>query len=113
MRESQRLTVPDMQPRSFRERWLTWPWRPWVKEKRVGLKPDPNVYTLGGTHYPTYVLGHPQIIQALREAAGGEDRLRAAITGYDEDGHPQVEVGTGEQLNDRLMFRVSGGGWGQ
>lgn len=27
-------------PRTFRERWFSWPWRPWIKIKRV-LKPLP------------------------------------------------------------------------
>ena len=59
--------------RTLKERWLSWPWRPWVKtrEKKV-----PAIYKVmnpsrgAGWFGPSYfLLAHPQKMAELREAS--------------------------------------------
>lgn len=63
--ESPHLTksVNRVVPRSFRERWFSRPWCPWVREKTVTVQePDPQCYVMGNT-----VVMHPSAARALKE----------------------------------------------
>lgn len=55
-------------PRTFRERWLALPWRPWVKSRTVqvaNMVPDPNFYV---DHAHRTITAHPVMVERLREA---------------------------------------------
>lgn len=39
------LVVTKSRPKSWRERLLSWPWRPWQKAL-IWSEPDPNVYKM-------------------------------------------------------------------
>lgn len=43
IRENALLTISKSRRRSWRERLLTWPWRPWRK-LHVWSEPDPSIY---------------------------------------------------------------------
>ncbi len=48
--------------RNFRERWLSWPWMPWVKTKTVTYRmPLEDIYMIGNN-----VFCHPAIAVRLR-----------------------------------------------
>lgn len=54
------MPVTTTVDRTCRERLLSWPWKPWIKTKKVTEKyPDPNVYTVG-----ELIICHPAV--ALR-----------------------------------------------
>jgi hypothetical protein len=58
-------TVTEQRParRSWRERLLSWPWRPWVAAKEISVKvPDPHCYT-----FDNVVVCHPAMATELRE----------------------------------------------
>lgn len=63
--ESIHCTVPEEQVtrRSWRERLLSWPWRPWITERRVVVQvPSPNVYLID-----QIIVCHPVMAMLLRE----------------------------------------------
>ena len=65
IRVSALLTVTRTRPRSWRERLLTWPWRPWLSHE-ICHEPDPRVYKLG--HQGRQILiAHPAVAAVLRE----------------------------------------------
>ena len=50
--------------RSWRERLLSRPWRPWKTTKIVvSQEPDPNLYRIGRTQ----IVGHPATIAKLKK----------------------------------------------
>jgi hypothetical protein len=54
--------------RSWRERLLSWPWRPWVATKEISVEvPDERYYTFGNV-----VVCHPAVAQQLREELAKE-----------------------------------------
>lgn len=57
--ESLHAVTREQVPRSRRERWLSWPWRPWVKTKTVE---KPAMYQMLDR-----VIAHPVLAQKLRE----------------------------------------------
>lgn len=66
--ESDHLTVQEecTNQRSWRERLLSWPWRPWqATEVIIEQVPDPNVYWVKGR---AAIVCHPAIAQCIREA---------------------------------------------
>ena len=70
-------TVVDRVQRSLVERWLTWPWRPWVRTKLVQISvPSDEVLRIGNR-----LIVHPAMLERLRRGliaerptapAGGE-----------------------------------------
>ena len=49
--------------RTKRERWLSWPWKPWVKFKQIPLEePSYDFVVLDDK-----IIGHPTAVAALRE----------------------------------------------
>jgi hypothetical protein len=59
------LTVVERVPRPWRERLLTWPWRPWQAVRLVShTVPDPHVYRFG----PACLVGHPLTLTRIRNA---------------------------------------------
>ena len=73
------LTIHKVEPvrRTWRERLLSWPWKPWVAERlEITMAPDPNLYRAGAV-----IVGHPETIKAATahlaaQAAGGADHAR-------------------------------------
>ena len=65
--ESPALTVAvhERVPRPWRERLLTWPWRPWQATRPVTVTvPDPHLYRFGSA----CVLAHPVTLAHFRNA---------------------------------------------
>jgi hypothetical protein len=61
-------TVTEQRParRSWRERLLSWPWRPWVAAKEISVEvPDLHFYTFGNV-----VVCHPAVAQQVRVELG-------------------------------------------
>lgn len=59
--------VTTVQPRSWRERLLTLPWRPWQRTKYVTENlPSPTVIFL---HEQRTIVAHPETIRRMRDAA--------------------------------------------
>jgi hypothetical protein len=57
------VTEQRLARRSWRERLLSWPWRPWQATKHVSVEvPDERLYTFGNV-----VVCHPATAQKLRE----------------------------------------------
>lgn len=53
---------PEQVRRTWRERWTTWPWRPWVATKTVVPQvPDDQVYQVRGA----FVM-HPAVYHQLK-----------------------------------------------
>lgn len=65
--DSNLLKFTDV-PRTWHERLLTWPWRPWKKTKRVSL-PDPDFYGVGND-----IVCHPVTAQRLRRVMAEHDK---------------------------------------
>lgn len=66
LRESVYCTVSEERVvrRTWKERLLSWPWKPWVAEKTIFIQvPDEHVYQIG--RY-TFVC-HPAIAKQIRE----------------------------------------------
>lgn len=63
--ENPHLTKLEQQtvPRSTRERWLSWPWRPWQKTKVImAIVPDTeSVYVTSG-----FIVCHPAAADLVR-----------------------------------------------
>jgi hypothetical protein len=63
--ESLYLVVPDGEQivkRTWRQRLLSWPWRPWVSTTHIAkYKPDQNLYKIGEDS----IVGHPVTIAKL------------------------------------------------
>jgi hypothetical protein len=65
------VTVEERVPRSWHERLLTRPWRPWQATRAVSRTvPDPQVYRLG----PACLVGHPLTLTRIRS-----ERYRAQL----------------------------------
>lgn len=63
--EASYLTVPKEEVilRSWKERLLSWPWKPWEKEKTVTtMVPDEKIYKTGNQ-----IICHPAIAQQLKD----------------------------------------------
>lgn len=63
-------TVIEQRParRSWCERLLSWPWRPWQATKQISVEvPDERYYTFGNV-----VVCHPAMAQELRERLANE-----------------------------------------
>lgn len=60
------LTITKTAVRTWKERFLSWPWRPWQK-LRIWQEPDPNVYVTKDA-----IICHPAIAQKLREQVADE-----------------------------------------
>jgi len=57
------ITVEEHVPRPWRERLLTWPWRPWQTTRLVSRTvPDPHLYRFGSA----CVLAHPATLARFR-----------------------------------------------
>jgi hypothetical protein len=66
------ITVTEHVPRPWRERLLTWPWRPWQALRTVThTEPNPAVLWIGNT-----VVGHPATLRKFLTARYGA-QLRA------------------------------------
>lgn len=77
--ENASLTVSRVRDRTWRERLLSWPWRPWQKAV-VWSEPDPNYYMMdtGNLHLMgTNVEPGPQVLVAHPATAA---RLRAELS---------------------------------
>lgn len=62
--ESTMLTrrVPSRRTRTWRERWLSWPWRPWARDCACTIEePDPMVYQVPGG-----LMMHPATAQQFK-----------------------------------------------
>lgn len=62
------LTVPKEVPRTRRERWLSWPWRPWKRTKWIQVA-DSMIYNSFQDGKRT-LIAHPEVIARLAELAG-------------------------------------------
>lgn len=60
--------------RSWRQRLLSWPWRPWVRKITISA-PDPTLYFDVTTY--TYS-GHPATIAAFRKLWREKESLRSS-----------------------------------
>lgn len=70
VRFSEYLTKPEERivSRSWRERWLSWPWRPWVATRTLTVQvPSNEALMVGG-----YLVMHPQAFKALQSGASKE-----------------------------------------
>jgi hypothetical protein len=57
------ITEQCLARRSWRERLLSWPWRPWVATRMVDIEvPDPHCHTFGNV-----MVCHPAVAQRVRE----------------------------------------------
>lgn len=102
--ESVHLVVsgPPMEiVRTWSERLMSWPWRPWQRVKIVATQtPDPNFYRIGsGKLGRPKLLAHPATVQRLRDTLGseGQDAYEAkyyADEAHTEDRHQAADDGT-------------------
>lgn len=63
--ESEFFTIPKKQivNRSWRERLLSWPWRPWITEKEIEIRvPDTNLYRMNSHTF----VGHPATVAQIK-----------------------------------------------
>lgn len=72
LREDASFIVYCHRERSWRERLLSWPWRPWRRIARW-IEPDPNLYQFRTTRglalgQETYLVGHPATVRSVRAA---------------------------------------------
>lgn len=56
--------------RTLKERWLTWPWRPWAKTKTESVpaiyevrNPSQGMFSLEPSHF---LVAHPQKLKEIR-----------------------------------------------
>ena len=61
--------VARHEPRTARERWLSWPWRPWVRTKTIAYAEPADPLVIGGHT----VIVHPVHERKLRLAASPAD----------------------------------------
>ena len=64
--------VTHRRPRTWRTRWMTWPWRPWVSHTVVGHE-IPDIWRLL-IHRPNgqeEIICHPLAIEVLAHRYGG------------------------------------------
>ncbi len=68
--ESYHMVIPDgtkSARRSWRERLLTRPWRPWKSHKTVtNYKPDPQLMPMPDMFGTPALVGHPETIRRLK-----------------------------------------------
>ena len=80
--ENSNMTIGKSRPKTLKERWFSWPWRPWVKLV-VWQEPDPNCYEMpyppmfsvsGGFENPkeTSLFAHPVTAAKIRAAIAPE-----------------------------------------
>ena len=60
--EDPRLVKIETVPRSWCERLISWPWRPWMTTRTV-IRPDPTIHFDASSM--TYI-GHPSMLRELR-----------------------------------------------
>lgn len=71
--------VSEQVERTSKERWLSWPWKPWVKYKTIIRQEiDQNVYilTTGGERI---IVGHPKIIAIIRKELSGLEKWYESV----------------------------------
>ncbi len=59
--------------RSWKERLLSWPWKPWDDFKRVpNMEPDPKLISMPGAFGAPTLVGHPETMRRLKSRLEGE-----------------------------------------
>lgn len=58
------LLDPFMRRKTWKERFLSWPWNPWKSMKINGYSPSNRMYC-----YNQFIYAHPNIIQQIEEVA--------------------------------------------
>ena len=53
-------------PKTWRERWLSWPWRPWVKHV-VWQTPSDKIYLVNMDGIKEKLICHPATTKTIRE----------------------------------------------
>lgn len=60
------LTKPKEFRRTFREQFLSWPWKPWKFFKTIQI-PDPDCYMMTAFTGKKVFMGHPETITKVVE----------------------------------------------
>lgn len=65
-------------PRTWKERLLTMPWRPWVSTKpHQTFKPDTNVYVLGGDTLVMHPDTYARLLTEVNKSGAFKDKRQA------------------------------------
>ena len=68
--EDANMVDSHSRPKTWRERWLSWPWRPWVKHV-VWQTPSEKIYLLNVSKFKERLICHPAMTEKLNEIGRG------------------------------------------
>jgi len=95
--ESMHCVKYRSEPRTWKERLFSWPWRPWIKDKSVPY-PSPDLYQNGDTF-----IGHPATIRKIKE------NLQKQIEEYREQELQREIRGQSTEIPKGILRALPGG----